>query len=139
MLEIAIVLAIAGNVGYQVAQKSMAPAADPWIALGAAYVIALGLNAVFFFARSSEPAAALGRSIGWPSLLLGVSIFAIELGFFLAYRGGWQLNIASLLVNVSVALLLIPLARLLFSETLSPSRGLGVVFALVALMLLARD
>jgi hypothetical protein len=81
------------------------------------------LVAIPFFGRLSlrENIAYLG----WPSVLLGISICFLELGFLLAYRAGWNLSTAALACNVAVGLSLIPLGLFYFKEHLTIANGAG--------------
>ncbi len=137
---IAIALAIAGNLGYHLSQKVMRPDGDPWLSLAFAYTAAFAVCVIGYTATGGW--SSLGqdvRKIGWPSIGVGVAIVGIELGFLLAYRAGWRLNTASVVVNVTVAILLLPIAYALFHESLSLRRGLGVLLAAAALALLTSD
>jgi uncharacterized membrane protein len=58
-----------------------------------------------------------------------------KIGFLLAYRAGWNINVGSLIVSVAVALLLIPTGALLFKEHLSAANVTGIVLCLVGLVL----
>jgi drug/metabolite transporter (DMT)-like permease len=78
------------------------------------------------------------RKVGWPSVALGAVIVGLELGFLLAYRAGWNLSLASLVSNTTVALLLIPVGLLLFKEELKPVHIVGVLLALVGLVLVGQ-
>jgi len=62
-------------------------------------------------------AISLGNS--WPSVALAFAVVAIETGYLMAYRQGWQLNRASLFSNVTVAVLLIPVGMIPFQEQIS--------------------
>lgn len=137
---VAIALAIAGNLGYHLSQKVMRPDADPWLSLAFAYAAAFAVCTIGYTVTGGWTVVAQDlRKLGWPSVGVGVAIVGIELGFLLAYRAGWRLNTASLMVNVTVAVLLLPIAYLLFHETLSLRRGLGVLLAVAALALLTSD
>jgi drug/metabolite transporter (DMT)-like permease len=61
----------------------------------------------------------------------------IELGFLLAYRQGWRLNRASLVSNVVVALLLVPVGAAVFREQVSLRMLVGVLLCVAGLLLLA--
>jgi uncharacterized membrane protein len=68
----------------------------------------------------------------------GVAIVVLEAGFMLAYRPGWSISVAALYSNAAVALLHLPVGVLVFAEKLDATRGLGLAFALVGLVLLSR-
>ena len=112
-------IAVVANVFYHVAMKQTSERLDPLVSLLLTYLVAATtcLVAIPFFGRLSlrENIAYLG----WPSVLLGISICFLELGFLLAYRAGWNLSTAALACNVAVGLLLIPLGLFYFKEHLT--------------------
>ena len=112
-------IAVVANVFYHVAMKQTSERLDPLVSLLLTYLVAATtcLVAIPFFGRLSlrENIAYLG----WPSVLLGISICFLELGFLLAYRAGWNLSTAALACNVAVGLLLIPLGLFYFKEHLN--------------------
>jgi len=71
-------------------------------------------------------------------LVLGGGVLLIEIGFLLAYRVGGGLQWSGVAVNAASALLLLPVALLVFRERFSLARGLGILFTLVGLALLTR-
>jgi len=131
-------LTIFANIGYHICQKAIRSQADPICSLIVTYFVALVVCAVVFLStrRGLNFPDAL-REIGWATYALGVAIVLLEMGFLLAYRVGWDLSIAVLYSNVSVALLLLPIGTVFFREPLSLRRLVGIVLALVAIFLLS--
>ena len=70
--------------------------------------------------------------------MAGVGVVAVELGFLLAYRAGWQLSDASVTANVSLAVVLLALGALVFREPVSTTRLVGVALCLCGLWLVTR-
>jgi multidrug transporter EmrE-like cation transporter len=60
----------------------------------------------------------------------------IEIGFVLAYRAGWQISLASVSVNVAIAVILIPLGLVFFRESLTRANLVGLALCLTGLVLL---
>lgn len=134
---IAILIAILGSTTYHLFQKSVPANVHPALVLMATYATAfvgsIGLFAVIpMNGTLREEVVKLTPG----AFLPGIAILGIELGFLLAYRAGWQVNVAPLLVNMIVALLLIPLGLILFKESLSPTQLIGIVVCLVGLALI---
>jgi drug/metabolite transporter (DMT)-like permease len=59
-------------------------------------------------------------------------------GFLLAYRAGWALSSAALLVTTIFALVLLPIGVVAFREALTPSRLVGFALCLAGLWLIQR-
>lgn len=141
MNQILVFLGIAavGNAIYHLGQKTLSPGANPMVLLMAVYAVA------FVFAAASAPffQSAAGVSwkaqvFSWPVLVLGGGVLLIEIGFLLAYRVGGGLQWSGVAVNAASAMLLLPVALLVFRERFSLARGLGILFTLVGLALLTR-
>jgi len=133
-----IALTIAGNIAYHLLNKSVAPGAHPFASLVATYGIGfLASLAVLTATARTTVLADLGE-LNWASYALGVVVVSLEVGFLLAYRAGWRINMAALYSNVAVGLLLLPIGALLYRETLSATNALGVALAVAALVLMNR-
>jgi uncharacterized membrane protein len=134
-----IALAIGGNALYHFSQKSIPAVAPPLLSLLVTYAVALLATVLLlpFWPESRSVGNGL-RSLNWASVAVGLAIVAIELGFLLAYRSGWRMSVGSVVVNVSVALLLVPVGLFAFRERLSSTNALGIVLCIAGLILLAR-
>jgi len=74
--------------------------------------------------------------LNWTSLVLGVAILGLELGFLLAYRVGWNISLGSLVANSLVALVLIPVGVIFYHEGFSLDKIIGVVLCLAGLVMI---
>lgn len=132
----AIALTVLSNVLYHVFQKLIPGNVNPLLSLAVTYLIAATATLLLLpLFPLQGPLGAEIRKLNWASLGLGAVIVGLELGFLLAYRSGWNISIASLVANTTVALLLIPVGLLLFKEELSAVNILGVVLAIAGLVL----
>jgi drug/metabolite transporter (DMT)-like permease len=135
---LSISLTILANIGYHLFQRSIRPDLHPLVSLIATYTTALVVCLIALpFVRGAHPVGGELSKIGWPSLGLGLAIIALEVGYLLAYRAGWNISVAALYSNAAVALLLLPVGMLAFGETLDLRKAAGLVCALVGLMLLS--
>ena len=136
--RLSLAMTVAGNVGYHLLNKSVAPNAHPFASLVATYAVGLLVAlAVLAFdtPRGIVPAM---RQLNWASYVLGAVVVSLELGFLLAYRAGWHVSVAALYANVAVGILLIPIGTVLYRETLTYSQGAGIALAVVSLVLMSR-
>ncbi len=90
------------------------------------------------FFRTANGTGWSAEVVRWPVLALAAGVVLIELGFVLAYRSGDMLQWSGVAVNGASAMLLVPIALLLFRESFSLSRVLGIVLTLAGLALLTR-
>lgn len=139
MARIAILLVVLGNVVYHLGQRVIPRDANPVIANLAAYIVAivLSLGLLPFFAQGT-PLLTAFKGLNWSTLLVGVGIVAIELGFLLAYRAGWPLSSASMVANLCVAVIFLGIGVVAFRESWSASRTLGLGCCMVGLWLINR-
>lgn len=134
-----IAIVILGNVLYHLGQRAIPREANAVVATLAAYLVALiGTIATIPLLARDVPLASSWRVLNWSTVLVGIGIVGVELGFLLAYRAGWVLGNASLTANVCVAMVLLALGALVFKEPLSMTRLSGVGVCLVGLWLVTR-
>jgi len=132
----AIALTILSNLLYHLFQKVIPGNVNPLLSLAVTYLVAAAATLLLLplFPVQGTLGAEL-RKVNWASVGLGAVIVGLELGFLLAYRAGWDLSLANLVSNTTVALLLIPFGLLLFKEQLSLVNILGVILAIAGLVL----
>lgn len=131
-----LLLTVSGSVLYHLAQRTMPRAASPLAPLMVAFATALALCVAILVATRQMPTR-LSQAVSRSSLALGLAVVMIELGFLLAYRQGWRLNRASLVSNVAVALLLVPVGAAVFQEQVSLRMLFGVLLCAGGLIVLA--
>jgi uncharacterized membrane protein YdcZ (DUF606 family) len=134
-----IVMIIFGGLLYQVSQKSISHTANPLHAIIIAYLAGIVFCTLFAFFYTTEKSFFDSfRESNWAIFTVGIGAAFIEIGFLLAYRAGWNLSSTSVLVNIAIAVLLIPIGMIVFKEKLSVSQGLGIILCVAGLFLIAR-
>lgn len=130
-------LAIASVVFYQMGQKLVPGNASPFVVFATAYGAA-GLLCLAAIALSPRPitAAEFRASIGWPTWLIALTIFGIEMGFLLVYRSGWKMSMAYAVSSIITIIVLAVVGTTVFGETLSLRRVAGIGMACASLWLL---
>src|SRR5690348_16817878 len=125
-------LTIAGAVVYQISSKSVPRGLHPLVAIIAAYVVAIAICLVAMWRWPlTGSLSACARELDWSVAGIGAGAALIEVGFLLSYRAGWPLNLSSVIVNVTAAVILMPLGFAMFDERLSVAKGLGATLCLV--------
>ena len=134
-----IALTIAANVLYHICQKSMPQNINPMLALIITYLTAavLCVFILIFTLKGQSLAVELGK-LNWAPIALGVAIFGLELGFFLAYRVGWNISLGALSSNISVSILLIPIGVAVYKEVISTQTAAGIILCIIGLILINR-
>ena len=98
------------------------------------FIVVLG-NIGYHVVAKATPTAAP------PFLALSVTylvsfLLCAEFGYILLYRAGWKISMASLLANVSVALLLAGIGVLLYKDVLMPRQIIGIILCLAGVFFL---
>ncbi len=134
-----IVIVVLGNVLYHLGQRAIPREANAVVATLVAYLVAMAgtFATIPILARGVDLGSAW-RVLNWSTVLVGIGIVGVELGFLLAYRSGWVLGNASLTANVCVAVVLLAVGTLVFREPLSFTRLTGVGLCLCGLWLVTR-
>jgi uncharacterized membrane protein len=137
MYSLSIILAIVSNVLYHIFQKLTPNDVNPLLALSATYVVAtvvcLALLPLF---PSQVGFVESIKQINWASVALGFAIVGLEAGYLLAYRAKWNISLASMVGNVAMALVLIPVGLLFFREKLSATNFAGLIICATGLILI---
>ena len=135
----ALLIAVAATLLYHLVQRATPGNVHPLISLLVTYLASALLCIVLlpFFPPAGGVRAAFG-ALNWTSVALALAVVGIEVGFLLAYRAGWGISIAALVVNVIVTVALLPLGVALFRERLAPTQVLGLVICVLGLVLINR-
>jgi uncharacterized membrane protein len=139
MYVFSIFLIVASNVMYNISQKSTPEKANPFVALLVTYTTAIVITAgVLIFNRPEKGLLESFKELNWTSVALGVAIIGLEFGYLMAYRAGWNISVGSLVANIILALLLIPIGIIFYKERFELSKILGSVFCIIGLILINR-
>lgn len=133
-----LMLVVAGSLVYHVAAKSVPKALDPVASVIGVYAAALVASIVVYAA--ARPGSVPGLTQMWHPAIAAVGLGAlmIELGFLVSYRAQWPVSMASLMTNGLVAVLLVPIGALMFGETITVVRVIGVAICLIGVSLIQR-
>lgn len=132
------ILIVLGLVVYQISQKTVDQDANPFVVVIMAYLIGIAacIGAYFMFPKQEAASMPMMRTVVWSALGIGLGAAAIEIGFMLAYRAGWNLSLLPVSVNVCGAALLILIGLIAFRELLSLEKILGVLLCIGGLVLI---
>ena len=128
-------IVVLGNIGYHMVAKATPTAAPPFLALSVTYLVSyLQCDAAY-----EETGTSLRQdltALNWASAAWGLTLVAVEFGDILLNRAGWKISMASLLANVSVALLLAGIGVLLYKDVLLPRQIIGIILCLIGVFFL---
>lgn len=133
---LSIALAVLSSMLYHVILKFTPSNVNPALSLAVTYTIAVVLClALLFFFPLKETATSALKQLNWASFALAFALVGLEVGFLLAYRTGWNISVAAIVVNVVVTVLLVPIGVLLFRERLSLVNVVGILFCAIGLVM----
>ncbi len=134
-----ILLIIAGGLLYQFAQKSLAKSLNAYFVIIIAYLAGIALCLLCHWLYPAEGTLTESfKKANWAVYGIGVGAVLVEVGFLLAYRQGWQISVTSMLVNMVISLVLVPVGLLVYKEKLSGWNALGIAFYFAGLLLISK-
>ena len=134
-----IALVVFSNVVYQICAKGVPKDMDTMASMTITYIVGAICSAIMFFAMNRNGNLLQEYSkLNWAPIFLGVSVVGLEVGFIYAYKNGWAVSTASIVQSAFLAVALLIVGVLLYHETVSISKIIGVGFCLVGLFFLNR-
>lgn len=112
---------------------------DAMASMTITYLVGALCSAIMFFVmnRNSNLLQEYTKA-NWAPVFLGISVVGLEVGFIYAYKNGWPVSTASIVQSAFLAVALLFVGALLYRETVSVSKVVGVGFCLVGLFFLNR-
>ena len=134
-----IVLIVASNILYQICAKSVPKDMDVMASMTVTYLVGAVCSGPMFFAMNRTPHLLQECSkLNAAPILLGISVVGLEVGYIYAYKVGWPVSIASTVQSAFLAVALIFVGALLYNETITPQKVIGVIICLAGLYLINR-
>lgn len=130
-------VAIAATVAYHIVLKLTPAGANPYLSLAVTYAVVTTLFSVAYVAMpGAVPLRAAIGELNWTALVLGLVVVFLDLGFFMLYRGGFDVSLGALVTQSAAALLLLLLGVAFFSEKLSLTNIAGIVLCMAGFWLI---
>ncbi len=133
-----ILIIVLANIAYHVSAKSVPKEMDSFFFLSLLYIIAGAISFGIYFFRTGtniENVAAQVKMINWVPFVFAIGIIGLELGNILMYRVGWNISLGALVSNILLAVALIAVGFLAYSETFSIKQSIGIMCCLLGLVL----
>ena len=129
-----ILLIVTANTFYQICAKGIPEAMNTYVSMTVTYAVASVFSFVMFLATSKgHPSFKQFTLTNWATIILGIVITGLEVGFICAYKAGWKVNTLAMVASTILAIVLIFLGFFLYKEQLSLSKIAGALFCLVGL------
>ena len=129
-----IALVVISNTVYQICAKETPADINPFASLSITYLIAAAVSTVLYYSlNSSGNIIKEFGHINWATILLGIVIVGLEVGFIFAYKAGWQVSMAQIVQGSFLAVVLAVVGFLLYHEAFTANKILGIVICLIGL------
>lgn len=130
-----IALVAASNVVYHIVAKMTPVKLNPFLSLTITYLVgALVSGIIYFIMNKNTNIIQDFTKVNWTPFLLGIAIVGLEAGWLYAYKAGWQVNTASIVQSSVLAVALIIVGFLLFKETLTWNKVVGMGICLLGIV-----
>ena len=132
-----ILLILLSNTVYNICTKSTPGNVNAFGALMITYAVAtIFTGIIFVFLVKPENVFTELSHVNWTSVVLGMVIVGLELGYIFAYRAGWKVSSASLVANIGLAIVLIFVGAVLYGENITLKQLMGILICCVGLFLI---
>ena len=139
MIFLPIFVAVAANVFYHVASKSIPAEQNAFMGLVVNYATALVASAILFLVTPHEKIFVEASRTNWACFLMGLSITGVEAAFVMIYRAGGQLSTASLIVNILIALAMLAVGGIFWHEEITARKLFGATLCLIGVVVLSTN
>jgi len=130
-------IAIAATVAYHVVLKLTPAGANPYLSLAVTYAcVFAGFSAIYLAAPGPAPLRTALGELNWTTPVLGLVVVFLDLGFFMLYRGGFDVSLGQIITQSAGALLLLIIGVAFFAEKLSLVNIGGILLCVIGLWLL---
>lgn len=135
-----ILIIVVSNTIYQICAKSIPAGINTFASLSVTYAVGAAASAVLYFAtQKNADLIAEYYQLNWSGFLLGVVVVGLEAGFILLYKAGWNVSTGQIVTSAFLAVVLLFVGRLLYQETITVQKVIGVVVCLAGLYLINRS
>lgn len=129
-----IALVVFSNIIYQICAKGVPKDMDAMASMTVTYLVGAICSAIMFFVMHKNGNLLHEYAkINWAPIFLGVSVVGLEVGFIYAYKNGWAVSTASIVQSAFLAVALIVVGAVLYHETITANKVIGVVICLIGL------
>ena len=134
-----LLIIVFSNTLYQICAKGIPVQMNTYASMTVTYAVATVFSAVAFFVTKNDGNILKEFShSNWATVVLGIVITGLEIGFIFAYKAGWKVSTLATLSNALLAVILVFVGRIGYQEAISWSKILGVAICLVGLYFINR-
>lgn len=132
-----VLIVVLSNTFYNICTKSTPSNVNAFGTLMITYITAAILTGIIFlFLVKPENAILELSKVNWTSIVLGIAIVGLELGYIFMYRAGWKVSSGALVANICLAIALIFVGAILYGENITLKQVLGIFICIAGLFLI---
>lgn len=132
-------LIVCSNIVYQICAKGIPQQMNTYASMTITYAVATLVSAIAYFITTKGGNILKEFTLSnWATVVLGIVITGLEVGFIFAYKAGWKVSTLATVSNAFLAIGLLFLGFFMYHEAINPSKILGVVICLVGLWFINR-
>ena len=132
-----VLIVVLSNTFYNICTKSTPSNVNAFGTLMLTYITAAILTGVIFlFLVKPENALVELSKVNWTSIVLGIAIVGLELGYIFMDRSGWKVSSGALVANICLAIALLFVGAILYGENINVKQVLGIFICIVGLFLI---
>ena len=132
-----VLIVVLSNTFYNICTKSTPSNVNAFGTLMLTYITAAILTGVIFlFLVKPENAIVELSKVNWTSIVLGIAIVGLELGYIFMYRSGWKVSSGALVANICLAITLLFVGAILYGENITVKQVLGIFICIAGLFLI---
>lgn len=129
-----VAIIVSSNILYQICAKGIPQQMNTYASMTVTYAVATLFSAIMFFMTTKGGNILREFKIAnWATVVLGIVITGLEVGFIYAYKAGWKVSTLATVTNAFLAIGLLVLGFFMYHEAINLSKILGVAICLVGL------
>ena len=130
-------LVVISNVFYQICAKSVPEKINPFASLTITYAVgAIASLIMYIFLHKDGNIIQEYQKANWAPFVLGFAIVGLEVGYIYAYKAGWPVSVAQIVQAAILAVILIFVGYMLYKETITWNKVVGIIVCLAGLGLI---
>lgn len=130
-------LVVISNVFYQICAKSVPERVNPLASLTVTYLVGAIVSLILYYILNKNANIIEEyKQINWAPFVLGIVVVGLEVGYIYAYKAGWQVSTAQLVQAAVLAVILIFVGYMLYKESITWNKIVGIIVCLVGLGLI---
>lgn len=130
-------LVVLSNVFYQICAKSVPEGMNPLASLTITYLVGAAASLLLYYVLNKDANILKEyNKVNWAPFVLGIVIVGLEVGFIYAYKAGWPVSTAQIVQAAVLAVILIIVGYLLYKESITWNKILGILICLGGLGLI---